>query len=84
MASTALDREFDRIRDLEEAGSLHAKAGSRALRKLLNNRLAVVSSELNIVDFGWHDASVGCKHSRDVVRIANLGDTVNKELGRKD
>ncbi len=42
MASTALDREFDRIRDLEEAGRLHAKVGSRALRKLLNNRLAVV------------------------------------------
>ena len=42
MASTALDRQFDRIRDLEEAGKLRTKVGSRALRKLLNNRLAVV------------------------------------------
>jgi len=42
VASTALDRQFDRIRDLEEAGKLRTKVGSRALRKLLNNRLAVV------------------------------------------
>ncbi|MGE4610367.1 MAG: ABC transporter permease [Paracoccaceae bacterium] len=42
MANTALDRKFDRIRELEEAGKLSSKGGSRALRKMMNNRLAVV------------------------------------------
>lgn len=42
MTSTAMDRDFDRIRTLEESGKLRAKAGSRALRKLLANRLAVL------------------------------------------
>jgi len=37
-----MDRDFDRIRTLEESGKLRAKAGSRALRKLLANRLAVL------------------------------------------
>ncbi|MEP1208119.1 MAG: ABC transporter permease [Rhizobiaceae bacterium] len=42
MASTSLDRKFDRIQALEEAGKLKSSSGSRALRKLLSNRLAVV------------------------------------------
>jgi len=42
VTSTAMDRDFDRIRTLEESGKLRAKAGSRALRKLLANRLAVL------------------------------------------
>lgn len=42
MTSTAMDRDFDRIREREESGKLRAKAGSRALRKLLANRLAVL------------------------------------------
>ena len=42
MASTSLDKKFDRIRALEEAGKLKSASGSRALRKLLSNRLAVV------------------------------------------
>lgn len=37
-----MDRDFDRIREREESGKLRAKAGSRALRKLLANRLAVL------------------------------------------
>jgi len=36
-----LDRRFDRIRALEEAGQLTTPTGSRALRKFMNNRLAV-------------------------------------------
>jgi len=42
VTSTAMDRDFDRIREREESGKLRAKAGSRALRKLLANRLAVL------------------------------------------
>ena len=42
MASTSLDKKFDRIRALEEAGKLSSSSGSRALRKLLSNKLAVV------------------------------------------
>lgn len=42
MANSALDRKFDRIRALEEAGKLSSKGGSRALRKMMNNQLAVV------------------------------------------
>ncbi|MCP4405499.1 MAG: ABC transporter permease [bacterium] len=40
---TRLDRKFDKILAQEEAGLLRGKqSGSRALRKMLNNRLAVV------------------------------------------
>ncbi|MDD2458763.1 MAG: ABC transporter permease, partial [Eubacteriales bacterium] len=40
-ARTRLDRQFDRIRDREEAGLNKRSTASRALRKLLNNRLAM-------------------------------------------
>lgn len=36
-----LDRRFDRIRELEEAGRLKSPTGSRVLRKFMNNHLAV-------------------------------------------
>ncbi len=36
-----LDKKFDKIRDAEEAGLLGKKRTNRALRKMLNNRLAV-------------------------------------------
>ena len=42
MATTALDRKFDRIRAREEAGLLKPARGSRALRKLMANRLAML------------------------------------------
>ena len=42
MKKTALDRKFDRIRAREEAGLLKPAKGSRALRKLMSNRLAMV------------------------------------------
>ena len=42
MATTALDRKFDRIRAREEAGLLKPVRGSRALRKLMANRLAML------------------------------------------
>jgi peptide/nickel transport system permease protein len=42
MASRSMNRKFDKILAQEEAGKLSAKGGSRALKKLLNNRLAVV------------------------------------------
>jgi peptide/nickel transport system permease protein len=41
MTSSALNKKFDRIKAQEEAGLLSSKRGSRALRKLLNNRLAL-------------------------------------------
>lgn len=41
LTRTRLDRQFDRIRDLEEAGLNKKSNTSRALRKLLNNRLAM-------------------------------------------
>lgn len=37
-----LDRQFDQLRRLEEAGALRAAGGSRFVRKFLNNRLAVI------------------------------------------
>ncbi len=37
-----LDRQFDRLRRLEEAGQLKPVSGSRFIRKFVNNRLAVV------------------------------------------
>lgn len=37
-----LDRQFDQLRRLEEAGKLSAPSGSRIVRKFLNNRLAVI------------------------------------------
>ncbi len=42
MAKSFQDRRFDRIRALEEAGKLKPRSGSRALHKLLSNRLAVL------------------------------------------
>jgi peptide/nickel transport system permease protein len=42
MARSKLDRRFDRILAKEEAGQLSSRSGSRALRKLLGNQLAVV------------------------------------------
>ncbi len=37
-----LDRQFDQLRRLEEAGLLKPATGSRFVRKFLNNRLAVI------------------------------------------
>lgn len=42
MKQTALDKKFDKIRAMEEAGLLKPAKGSRALRKLMANRLAMV------------------------------------------
>ncbi|MDG1738265.1 MAG: ABC transporter permease [Paracoccaceae bacterium] len=42
MSKSSLDRKFDRIRALEEAGKLKPSSGSRALRKMMSNRLAMV------------------------------------------
>jgi len=42
MARSFQDRRFDRIKALEEAGKLKPRSGSRALQKLLSNRLAVL------------------------------------------
>ena len=42
MSQTALDRKFDRLRALEEAGQLGGRRGSRALRKLVSNPLALI------------------------------------------
>ena len=42
MAKSSLDRRFDRILAAEEAGKLSSRSGSRALRKLLGNHLAVI------------------------------------------
>ena len=36
-----LDRQFDQLRKMEEAGQLKADTGSRFVRKFVNNRLAV-------------------------------------------
>ena len=41
MANAALNRKFDRIRALEEAGQNTTRSGGRAMRKLLGNPLAV-------------------------------------------
>ena len=40
--ATPLDRKFDRIRQREEAGLLKPATGSRALNKMMSNRLAMV------------------------------------------
>lgn len=42
MKQTALEKKFDKIRAMEEAGQLKPAKGSRALRKLMANRLAMV------------------------------------------
>ncbi len=42
MTTTALDRKFDRIRAKEEAGLLKPASGSRALRKMMSNQLAML------------------------------------------
>lgn len=42
MSTRSLNRQFDRIRRQEEAGQVRTRHGNRALRKLLNNRLAVL------------------------------------------
>jgi len=42
MARSFQDRRFDRIKAREEAGKLTSRTGSRALQKLLSNRLAVL------------------------------------------
>ncbi|MDT2056837.1 MAG: ABC transporter permease [Planktomarina sp.] len=42
MTSRSLNKKFDKILAREEAGQLSSKGGSRALKKLFNNRLAVV------------------------------------------
>ncbi|HAJ83246.1 MAG TPA: peptide ABC transporter permease [Rhodobacteraceae bacterium] len=42
MVSRSLNKKFDKILAREEAGNLTSKAGNRSLRKMMNNRLAVV------------------------------------------
>ena len=42
MSNASLYRKFDRIRAKEEAGQLEPVGGSRALRKMMSNRLAMV------------------------------------------
>ena len=42
MSDAALNRRFDRLRVLEETGKLKSRSRSRAVSKLMNNRLAVV------------------------------------------
>ena len=42
----ALDRKMDRIRALEESGCLATRFGSRTVRKLLSNRLAIFGAAL--------------------------------------
>ncbi len=42
MSKSALDRKFDKILALEEAGLLGNQKGNRALRKLFANRLAML------------------------------------------
>ena len=42
MSNASLYRKFDRIRAMEEAGQLEPVGGSRALRKMMSNRLAMV------------------------------------------
>ena len=37
-----LDRKFDRIQEREDAGIIKREVGSRAFRKMMNNRLAVI------------------------------------------
>ena len=45
-----LNRKFDRIKRLEESGELkRRKQGNRALRKFLNNRLAIVGGAIFLV-----------------------------------
>ena len=44
MANAALNRKFDRIRAREEAGLNKPQSGSRALRKLMSNPLAVAGT----------------------------------------
>ena len=45
-----LNRKFDQIRQMEEAGELkNRKSGNRALRKLLNNRLAIVGGVIFLI-----------------------------------
>ena len=39
---TRLDRKFDKLRDAEEAGRLGKSKTSRAVRKMMENRLAVI------------------------------------------
>lgn len=44
---TRLNRKFDQIRQMEESGELkNKKSGNRALRKLLNNRLAIIGGAI--------------------------------------
>ena len=47
--NTALDKKFDQILALEEAGKLSNKKGSRALRKLLANKLAMIGLTIFLV-----------------------------------
>ena len=42
MVSRSLNKKFDKILAREEMGNLTSKTGNRSLRKLMNNRLAVV------------------------------------------
>lgn len=45
-----LNRKFDMLRQMEESGELrNKKSGNRALRKLLNNRLAIVGGVIFLV-----------------------------------
>ena len=42
MVSRSLKKKFDKILAREEAGNLTSKTGNRSLRKMMNNRLAIV------------------------------------------
>lgn len=49
--SQSLNKTFDRLRAIEEAGEAVPRSGNRALRKLLNNRLAVVGLAIFTIIF---------------------------------
>lgn len=49
MSKSALDKKFDRIRALEEAGKLKPASGNRAVRKMMNNRLAMAGVAIFLI-----------------------------------
>lgn len=69
---TKLDKKMDIIKRKEEAGLLEKKSQNRALRRFLNNKLAVIGLIMStIILFAAIFAPIICKYSSQRVDILN-------------
>ena len=77
---TRLDRKFDKILKMEEAGLLKNERGSRSLRKLMNNKLAVAGIiVVSVIILAAVFAPLICKYGPLQLDLRNMLQKPSKE-----